>query len=102
MKDKIRYKCLNPVCRHEWETRGEYLKNLRCPRCHKGYVVETNLFAEAVAEDRKILDYAPAETIEKYEAYVNALGNVVRKLFPLLPFNPFQVIYEEALNERYS
>ncbi|GAI56064.1 unnamed protein product, partial [marine sediment metagenome] len=50
-KSSMRYKCLNPACRHEWETRGEYLKNLRCPRYHRGYVVEKYIFDEAVAED---------------------------------------------------
>jgi len=89
----MRYKCLNPACRHEWDTRGEYAKIIRCPSCHKGYVVEKYIFDEAVAEDRKVLDYAEAKA---YEAYLDALSNVVRKLFPMLPFNPFQVIYEEA------
>ncbi|MBA7548163.1 hypothetical protein ES705_40610 [subsurface metagenome] len=93
-KSSMRYKCLNPACRHEWETRGEYVKNLRCPRCHTGYVVEKYIFDEAVAEDRKVLEYA--SSTKAYEVYLDALSNVVRKLFPMLPFNPFQVIYEKA------
>ncbi len=97
-RSSMRYKCLNPACRHEWETRGEYAKIIRCPSCRKGYVVEKYIFDEAVAGDRKILDYAKAMncSTKAYEVYLDALSNVVTKLFPMLPFNPFQVIYEEA------
>ena len=97
-ESSMRYKCLNPSCRHEWETRGEYAKIIRCTSCRKGYVVEKYIFDEAVAEDRKVLDYAETMncSTKAYEVYLDALSNVVRKLFPMLPFNPFQVIYEEA------
>lgn len=100
----MRYKCLNPSCCHEWEIRGEYLKNVRCPRCHRSYVVERCIFEAAVAEDRKVLDYADANADTKvmirYELYLNALATVVRKLFPMLSFNPFEVIYMEALKRQ--
>jgi len=106
MKGKPRWKCLNPACRHKWESRGEYAKIIRCPKCHMGYVVEKYVFDEAVAEDRRVLDYADAnadtKVMVRYEVYLNALGNVVRKLFPMLPFSPFQVVYEEALKERQN
>ncbi|GAI88686.1 unnamed protein product [marine sediment metagenome] len=106
MEENPHWKCINPGCRHEWASRGWRPKNLRCPKCHSSYVLEKAVFNEAVAEDRKVLDYADAnadtKVMVRYEVYVNALGNVVRKLFPMLPFSPFQVIYEEALKERQN
>jgi len=106
VKEYPRWKCISPDCRHEWMSRGWMPKNIRCPKCHTGYVLEKHVFDEAVAEDRKVLDYADAnadtKVMVRYEVYLNALGNVVRKLFPQLPFSPFQVIYEEALGERQN
>ncbi|MBU0778233.1 hypothetical protein KKF82_08240 [Patescibacteria group bacterium] len=69
-------------------------------------MIEKYIFVEAVAEDRKVLDYAESDadtkTRVRYELFLSALGNVVRKLFPMVPFNPFQVIYEEALRGKQN
>jgi len=90
----MRYKCLNPDCRHPWETRGEYAKVLRCPRCRKGYVLDWDTFEAAVLAEVKWLTYPVPLDIGASHLATHA--TVVRKLFPQLPFNAFQVINEEA------
>lgn len=88
------YKCLNPNCRHSWETRGDYAKTLRCPRCRKGYVLDLDTFEAAVLAEVKWLKYPMPPDIGA--AHLATHATVVRKLFPQLPFNAFQVISDEA------
>ena len=53
----MRYKCLNPGCRHEWDTRGDYAKIIRCPSCRKGYVLDWDTFqAVVLAEANWLID----------------------------------------------
>ena len=95
----MRYKCLNPECRHEWDTRGEYLKNVRCPRCHKSYAVEDEFFEAAVLAQMDLLRTLPPNLPAAPDVPLTVSttkARVIRKLFPLLPFNAFQVIDEEA------
>jgi len=90
----MKYKCLNPNCRHEWNTRGDYAKILRCPSCRKGYVLDWDTFEAAVlAEAKWLKDPGPPDLVA---AHLATHATVVRKLFPQLPFNAFQVINEEA------
>ena len=53
----MKYKCLNPGCRHEWETRGDYAKIIRCTSCRKGYVLDWDTFEAAVLAEVKWLTY---------------------------------------------
>jgi hypothetical protein len=95
----MKYKCLNPDCHHLWETRGEYIKNLRCPRCHKSYAVEEEVFETAVLAQMALLETLPPNLPAPPDVVVtvgNTKARVIRKLFPLLPFSAFQVIDEEA------
>ena len=90
----MRYKCLNPDCRHPWETRGEYAKILRCPSCRKGYVLDWETFEAAVlAEVNYLMCPIPPDVAA---AHLSSHATVIRKLFPQLPFNALQVIHEEA------
>ncbi len=94
----MRYKCLNPDCRHSWETRGEYAKIIRCPSCRKGYVLDWDTFQMVVfAEANWLINPGPPDRVA---AHLAAHATVVRKLFPILPFNAFQVIDEEAEEEK--
>ena len=94
----MRYKCLNPGCRHEWDTRGEYAKIIRCPSCRKGYVLDWDTFQMVVlAEANWLINPGPPDRVA---AHLAAHATVVRKLFPMLPFNAFQVIDEEAEEEK--
>jgi len=94
----MRYKCLNPDCRHEWDTRGEYAKIIRCPSCRKGYVLDWDTFQMVVlAEANWLINPGPPDRVA---AHLAAHATVVRKLFPMLPFNAFQVIDEEAEEEK--
>lgn len=90
----MRFKCLNPECHHEWETRGEYAKILRCPRCRKGYVVDQGTFEAAVVAEMNWLNCPIPSAV--VAAHFTTHAAVVSKLFPMLPFNAFQVINEEA------
>ena len=90
----MKYKCLNPECGHSWDTRGEYAKILRCPHCRKGYVLDWDTFEAAVLDEVKWLKSPiPADVAVSHLA---SHAMVIRKLFPMLPFNAFQVINEEA------
>ncbi len=90
----MKYKCLNPDCRHDWETRGEYAKILRCPRCRKGYVLDWDTFEAAVLSEVNWLKSPLPPDVAVSHLASHAM--VIRKLFPMLPFNAFQVINEEA------
>lgn len=90
----MKYKCLNPDCRHPWETRGDYAKILRCPRCRKGYVLDWDTFEAAVLDEVNWLMCPIPPDIAA--SHLASHATVVRKLFPQLPFNAFQVISEEA------
>lgn len=100
----MRYQCLNPDCRHPWDTRGEYVKNLRCPRCHRSYAVEEEVFEAAVLAQMALLralpDKLPPDKLPPAPdvplTVSTTKARVIRKLFPLLAFNAFQVIDEEA------
>lgn len=90
----MKYKCLNPACRHEWDTRGDYAKIIRCTRCRKGYVLDSNTFlAVVLAEAKWLMNPGPPDLVA---AHLAGHATVVRKLFPMLPFDAFQVIDEEA------
>jgi len=90
----MKYKCLNPGCRHEWDTRGDYAKIIRCPRCRKGYVLDWDTFqAVVLAEAKWLMNPGPPDLVL---AHLAGHATVVRKLFPMLPFDAFQVIDEEA------
>ena len=90
----MRYKCLNPECRHFWDTRGEYAKILRCPRCRKGYVLDWDSFEAAVLDEVNWLTSLIYPDVAASHLATHAM--VIRKLFPMLPFDAFQVIREEA------
>lgn len=90
----MRYQCLNPDCRHSWDTRGEFVKNLRCPRCRKGYAVDEETFEDAVRARVNLLRCPIPPDVGVSE--IAAKAKVLRKLFPMLPFDAFQVIDEEA------
>jgi len=100
----MRYQCLNPDCHHAWDTRGEYVKNLRCPRCHRSYAVEEGVFEAAVLAQVALLRALPSTLPpdklppppDVVVAASTTKATVVRKLFPLLAFDAFQVIDEEA------
>ncbi len=87
------FKCLNPDCQHEWRLRGWMVKNLRCPQCHQSYVLDKDTFVEVAMDYRQLLNYLDEEILK---AEIFTKGNVVMALFPMLRFNPFQVIWEEA------
>ena len=90
----MQYKCLNPECRHTWQTRGEYAKILRCPRCRKAYVLDWETFEAAVLAEAEWLKFPlPPDVVASHLASHAA---VIRKLFPMLPFDAFQVISEAA------
>ena len=90
----MRYKCLNPSCRHEWDTRGDYAKIIRCHRGRKGYVLDWDTFqAVVIAEAKWLMNPGPPDLVL---AHLAGHATVVRKLFPMLPFDAFQVIDEEA------
>ncbi|MBA7610191.1 hypothetical protein ES703_17397 [subsurface metagenome] len=90
----MRYKCLNPDCRHAWDTRGDYAKILRCPSCRKGYVLDWDTFEGIViAEAKWLMDPGPPNLVT---AHLAGHATVVRKLFPMLPFDAFKVIDDEA------
>jgi len=94
----MKYKCLNPGCRHEWDTRGDYAKIIRCPRCRKGYVLDWDTFqAVVLAEAKWLMNPGPPDLVL---AHLAGHATVVRKLFPMLPFDAFQVIDEEAEKEK--
>ena len=90
----MQYKCLNPGCRHSWQTRGDYAKILRCPSCRKAYVLDWGTFDAAVLAEIAWLESPIHPDI--VASHMATHGTVVRKLFPMLPFNAFQVINEEA------
>lgn len=95
----MRYQCLNPDCRHSWDTRGEFVKNLRCPRCHRSYAIDGDTFEEAVLAQKDLLltlPPAPPGAPDVALAAGSTKAKVVRKLFPLLAFDAFKVIDEEA------
>ena len=90
----MKYQCLNPGCRHKWDTRGAYAKIIRCPSCRKGYVLDWDTFVAVVlAEAKWLIDPGPPDLVA---AHLAGHATVVRKLFPMLPFDAFQVIDEEA------
>lgn len=91
----ISYKCLNPDCRHQWDTRGDYAKILRCPMCRKGYVLDWESFEEAVRDEKKWLK-SMGHYPDEVASHLATRAMVVRKLFPMLPFDAFQVISDEA------
>jgi len=90
----MRYKCLNPDCGHAWDTRGEYAKILRCPSCRKGYVLDWETFELAVRTEAAWLQSPVPPDVAA--SHLASHATVIRKLFPMLPFNAFQVINEEA------
>ncbi len=90
----MQYKCLNPNCRHSWETRGEYAKVLRCPRCHTGYVLDYDTFEAAVLAEANWLESPIPPDVAA--AHLATHATVIRKLFPRVPFNALQVINDEA------
>lgn len=96
-QENPRFKCLNPDCQYEWRLRGWMVKNLRCPKCHRAYVLDKNLFMEVVSNYTELLKLVNHEVLK---AEICSKGDVVMKLFPQIRFNPFQVIYEEAIKRR--
>lgn len=94
----IKYKCLNPECSHDFEVRGTELQ--RCPYCGSGYVLDGDTFEKVVlAEARWLKHPSPPEHIR---AHLAAHATVVSKLFPMLPFNAFQVIDKAAEKAKMS
>ncbi|TES85381.1 helix-turn-helix domain-containing protein [Candidatus Aerophobetes bacterium] len=86
----LKYKCLNPDCGEDFEARGA--EPLRCPRCGTGYVLDWDTFEEVVlAEANWLID-----PIGYMASHLEGHATVVRKLFPMLPFNAFRVIDMEA------
>jgi len=90
----MKYQCLNPGCRHAWDTRGDYAKIIRCPSCRKGYAVDWDTFEAAVLAEVNWLQCPIPPDVGASHLATHAM--VIRKLFPQLPFNAFQVINEEA------
>ena len=87
----IKYKCLNPDCGCDFEGRGA--EPLRCPYCGTGYVLDWDSFESIVLTEAKWLrNPTPANTVAQLEAH----AMLIRRLFPMLPFNAFQVVDEEA------
>ena len=95
MEENPIFKCLNPDCRHEWRLKGWMVKNLRCPKCHRSYVLDKDLFTEVVTNCRRLLEHVDHEILR---AEIYGKGDVIMRIFPQIRFNPFQVIYEEALS----
>ena len=94
----LKYKCLNPNCGEDFEVRGT--EPLRCPYCGSGYVLDGDTFNEVVlAEARWLKHPSPPEHIR---AHLAAHATVVSKLFPMLPFNAFQVIDKAAEKAKMS
>jgi len=92
----IKYKCLNPDCSHNFEVRGT--EPLRCPYCGSGYVLDWDTFEEVVlAEANWLINPIPPGNIA---SHLKGHAKVIRKLFPMLPFNAFQVIDKEAEKEK--
>ncbi len=94
----IKYKCLNPDCSHDFEVRGT--EPLRCPYCGSGYVLDGDTFEEVVLAEARWLKQP--STPEHVRAHLVAHATVVRKLFPMLPFNAFQVIDKAAEEAKMS
>jgi len=90
-----KYKCLNPDCAHDFEVRGA--ESLRCPYCATGYVLDWDTFQSVVLVEANWLEkpLAPGNVTAHLEAHAMLLS----RLFPMLPFNAFQVGNEEAGKE---
>jgi len=92
----IKYKCLNPDCGQDFEVRG--IEPLRCPYCGSGYVLDWDTFqAVVLAEANWLINPIPPGNIA---AHLEGHAKVIGKLFPMLPFNAFQVIDKEAEKEK--
>jgi len=89
------FKCLNPSCRHEWTTRGQFSRNRTCPQCRRVYVIDKETYRRAVAARMALLQAAEPDVVAS-ELAIKA--GVLRELFPQLPFDAFAVIDEEAKN----
>lgn len=92
----IKYKCLNPDCGGDFEVRGA--GSQRCPYCGTDYVIDWDSFESIVLTEAKwLINPTPGNTAAQLEAHAMLL----RRLFPMLPFNAFQVVdkaAEEAKN----
>ncbi|MBA7572722.1 hypothetical protein ES708_14508 [subsurface metagenome] len=94
-QSQTKYKCLNPECGHDFEVKGT--EPLRCPNCGSGYVIDWDTFESIVLTEAKwLINPTPGNTAAQLEAH----GMLLRRLFPMLPFNAFQVIDEEAEKEK--
>ena len=92
----IKYKCLNPDCGCDFEGRGA--EPLRCPYCGTGYVLDWDTFESVVlAEANWLINPIPLGNIA---AHLEGHAKVIRRLFPMLPFNAFQIIDKEAEKEK--
>ncbi len=90
----LKYKCLNPDCGEDFEARGA---ELRCPRCGTGYVLDWDTFEQVVLAEANWLEdpISPANGTAHLEAH----ARLVSRLFPMIPFNAFQVVNKEAAKE---
>jgi len=91
----LKYKCLNPDCAHDFEVKGA--EPLRCPYCGSGYVLDWDTFQAIVLTEADWLENPIP--LAKGAAHVDAHALLVSKLFPMLPFNAFQVVNKEAAKE---
>ncbi len=91
----LKYKCLNPDCGEDFEARGA--EPVRCPNCGTGYVLDLDTFEEVVLAEANWLEDPLSP--RKGTAHVDAHARLVSRLFPMIPFNAFQVINKEAAKE---
>jgi len=94
-QSQLKYKCLNPACGHEFEVRGT--EPPRCPNCGSGHVLDWDTFEELVLAEANWLEDPLSPS--KGTAHVDAHARLVSRLFPMIPFNAFQVINKEAAKE---
>ena len=94
-QSQLKYKCLNPACGHDFEVRGT--ESPRCPNCGSGHVLDWDTFEELVLAEANWLE--DPLSASKGAAHVDAHARLVSRLFPMIPFNAFQVINKEAAKE---